>query len=67
MKKKPDRIDVHETAEILSVHFKTAYRWAQEGRIPSTELPCGRVRVVFSRKAITAWLKTNTVNRGGEG
>ena len=56
---KPDRItDVREVAEITGLSVSKIYKMA-----PAGELPCARYgprRLVFSRKALEAWIEDRT-------
>jgi len=49
-------LDARETSEMLGVHAKTIYKWANEGRIPHVRMN-GLIR--FDREEIEAWKERN--------
>ena len=64
MKKRTRRkLDVHEAAEVLGLNYKTVYRKAHAGEIPSKKL---LGKVWFEKPSLLKWLKDSTVDRSQE-
>ena len=52
---KEDVMTLHRTAQVLRVHYNTAYRWVKEEGLPASKI--GRVWRV-RREDLNAWLES---------